>query len=103
MHRRADLMSILARRQPRPSFLTNFVASSKVEYLHSNWLIASLTEAPWGQERWWIRRRSVVSFLETEPRGEQIRLLNGGWENGPAMRPSLHSFSMSCETQRGTR
>jgi len=84
--RKACLISILAMKQPTPSSLTSDVALLKEEYLtgKNSEGIPSLTEAPWGEERF-KTRRIEPSFLGTAPRGEQWK--DGKGEKGPAVWP----------------
>ena len=39
-----------------------------------------------------VTTRHVPSCFGTTPRPEQWKGWNGGWGNGPAMQPELHSF-----------
>ena len=52
----------------------------------------SLTEEPFGKDKWCIIRNSDGSFLGTRPNGEQRNLEKGGVENGPTILPASHSL-----------
>ncbi|XP_073479690.1 1-phosphatidylinositol 4,5-bisphosphate phosphodiesterase zeta-1 [Aquarana catesbeiana] len=60
--------------------------------------MASLTEPPFGNERWCINWNPLGSFLETTPNGDTTKFSKGGSKKGPPMRPNATSLASFSET-----
>ena len=58
---------------------------------------------PWGAERSMMRRFFPEYFLVAMPMGLIRNLGNGGWSNGPIMKPSSSSLAMRLLTDCGSR
>ena len=105
MSRKADSMSVLARKQPCPKRFMPSIALSIVTYwrLKSSFGIEELmlVVPDFGNERWNIVRNLSEFFFGTKPIGETWKLGNGGVSNGPATRPREISFSKFEVTMLG--
>ena len=90
-------MSVFARKQSFPTDFTIAMASWMVAYWteESSEDIPSLTDAPLGKDKWWIKLYSPGIFLGTTPRGDTWNVSKGGSENGPASLWAESSFSLS--------
>ena len=61
----------------------------------------SLTDDPFGKDRWWIRRNSPGTFFGTIPKGEIQNGDSGGDWKGPASRRASSSFLSFASTAEG--
>ena len=61
----------------------------------------SLTEPPWGKERWWIILYSPACFLGITSKGDTLKLSNGGCLNGPSTLLASTSLASLLSTISG--
>lgn len=92
--RKADLISALAIKADLPRRRILETASSKDAYVTKlkSGSISSLREKPVGNYKWCIRRKLLGSSLGAKPKGETLKSVKGGDQNGPATLPSETSL-----------